>query len=206
MMTYLLSGLVLGLSAGLAPGPLLTLVVSETLKHGTKEGMKVAMAPLVSDLPIVLGTILVLSRLSGAQVLIGAISFLGAVFLAYLGIESVSFKGVDAETVLEKPQSLKKAVIANVLSPYPYLFWLSIGSPLILKASRIHLSYVVFFVATFYVLLTGSKMIVAVLIGRSRRFLRAKGYIYTIRVLGIALLIFAVLFCLEGLKIFGVLN
>ena len=61
--TFLLSGVVFGLSSGVTPGPLLTLVISETLKHGKKEGIKVAIAPLLTDLPIVLVTIFILSRL-----------------------------------------------------------------------------------------------------------------------------------------------
>ncbi|MBT4876955.1 MAG: LysE family translocator, partial [Desulfobacula sp.] len=46
MIHYLTIGMVLGLSAGLAPGPLLTLVISETLLHDIRAGIKVAMAPL----------------------------------------------------------------------------------------------------------------------------------------------------------------
>ncbi|NCD26558.1 MAG: hypothetical protein EOL86_13335, partial [Deltaproteobacteria bacterium] len=48
------SGLVLGLSAGLSPGPLLTLMLSETLRHGVRAGLLVAVAPLISDLPIII--------------------------------------------------------------------------------------------------------------------------------------------------------
>ena len=34
--SLLVSGAVFGLSGGLTPGPLLTLVISETLKHGVR--------------------------------------------------------------------------------------------------------------------------------------------------------------------------
>ena len=53
MISFLTTGAILGLSAGFAPGPLLTLVVSETLRYNVKEGIKVALAPIVTDLPIV---------------------------------------------------------------------------------------------------------------------------------------------------------
>ena len=43
----------LGLTAGISPGPLLTIVISETLKHGRKEGFKVAVSPLFTDVLIV---------------------------------------------------------------------------------------------------------------------------------------------------------
>ncbi|MEI6633029.1 MAG: hypothetical protein WCP22_04325 [Chlamydiota bacterium] len=54
-------GVVLGLSAGLSPGPLLALVVSQTLAHGVREGVKVAFVPLVTDLPVILIALFVLA-------------------------------------------------------------------------------------------------------------------------------------------------
>ena len=204
-MTYLISGIVFGLSAGLAPGPLLTLLVSETIKYGTKEGTKVALAPLITDLPIVLVAIVVLSRLSDIQSLLGTIFLLGAAFLSYLGYESLTFKGVDLEADLVQPQSLKKAVVANFLNPHPYMFWISIGAPTVLKASGIHVSLAVVFVSAFYLLLIGSKLFVAVLIGKSRTFLKTRIYIYSIKALGIMLFIFAALFLKDALQSFGVI-
>ena len=62
--SFLASGVVFGLSAGLSPGPLLTLVISETLKHGTRSGIKVALAPLITDTPIVMLAITVVSQVS----------------------------------------------------------------------------------------------------------------------------------------------
>jgi threonine/homoserine/homoserine lactone efflux protein len=47
MMTALASGAFLGLACGLAPGPLLALLLAQTLRHGPREGCKVALAPLV---------------------------------------------------------------------------------------------------------------------------------------------------------------
>ena len=147
MMTFLLSGVVFGLSAGLTPGPLLTLVVSETLRHGTKEGTKVSIAPLLTDLPIVSFTLFILSRMSDIQPVIGGIFLLGSLFLVYLGYENLSFKGIDFDLEHIKPQSLKKGVVANFLNPHPYLFWLSIGAPMVLKASRMHVSFAIFFIS-----------------------------------------------------------
>jgi len=57
MLNFLTIGTLLGLSAGLAPGPLLTLVISETLQHDIKSGVKVALAPFITDLPIIILTV-----------------------------------------------------------------------------------------------------------------------------------------------------
>ena len=65
-MEYFLSfGLVMGLASGLSPGPLLTLVITESLQHGVKAGIKVALAPIISDAPIIIVMLLVVDQLSG---------------------------------------------------------------------------------------------------------------------------------------------
>lgn len=71
MSHFLFMGLVLGLSAGLAPGPLLTLVVSETLRHHVGAGIRVALAPLISDLPIVLVSVGILSTMADFEAVLG---------------------------------------------------------------------------------------------------------------------------------------
>ncbi len=204
--TFLFSGVVFGLSAGLSPGPLLTLVISETLKHDIKEGIKVSIAPVLTDLPIVMFTILVLSRLSNMLPLLGVVSLLGSAFLIYLGYEGISFKGVDIDLEEAKPQSIRKGVIANFLNPAPYLFWFTIGAPLVLKALHLGIFPASAFILGFYVFLVGSKVLVAVVVGKSRFFLKSRNYIYTIRLLGIILLVFAVLFIIDGLELFGIIG
>lgn len=203
--TFLFSGVVLGLSAGLSPGPLLTLVISETLKHDIKEGIKVSVAPLLTDLPIVLITILVLSRLSNMLPVLGIVSLLGCAFLSYLGFESITFKGVDIDVEQAKPQSIKKGVIANFLNPSPYMFWFTIGAPLVLKALKISLFSASLFILGFYVFLVGSKVLVAIVVGKSRFFLKSRNYVYTIRFLGVILLVFALIFLKDSLKLFGII-
>ena len=200
--TFLISGIVFGLSSGLIPGPLLTLVITETLKHGIREGIKISIVPLLSDLPIVLVTILILTRLSDIRPALGIISILGTIFLFYLAIESLSFRGseIDAEA---KPQSVKKGVITNLLNPNPYIFWLSIGAPTVVKSMDIGLLSASLFIFFFYFSLVGSKIIVAFVTGRSRHFLKSGNFIYTIRALGLVLLIFAALFLKNALGYFG---
>lgn len=203
-LTFLLSGIVFGLSGGLAPGPLLTLVISETLKHGIRAGIKISLAPLITDLPIILVAVLLLSRLTNVHFLLGLISLCGAAFLVYLGFESISFRGAELSAVSVNPQSLKKGVVANFLNPSPYLFWFSIGAPMVIKAADVSLVAAIFFIAGFYILLVGAKVIVSVLVGKSRQFLKSNRYIYTIRLLGVILLFFALVFLRDGLGFLGI--
>lgn len=81
MLSSIASGAILGLSAGLAPGPLLALVITQTLKHSVKEGMRVALAPLVTDAPIIILSLLLLSELKESNRLLGLISLIGGVYV-----------------------------------------------------------------------------------------------------------------------------
>lgn len=197
---FIISGIVFGLGGGLTPGPLMTLVITETLKHGTKEGLKVAMAPLITDLPVVLVSIFLLSKLSEINIIIGIISLVGAVFLVYLGYESFTFKGVEIDTSYFKPQSLKKGVIANIFNPAPILFWISVGAPTVLKGYEVSLMAAIYFVFFMYFFLVGSKLLTAMLVGKSRQFLKSRNYMLIIKILGVVLFVFAFVFLKDGLE------
>jgi len=198
-----LLGLVLGLSAGLAPGPLLALVISQTLKYNVKEGLKVALAPLITDVPIILVTLFVLSRLSSFKMALGIISFLGGAFILYLSYETIQTKPLEPSFQDTKPASLKKGAMVNALNPHPYLFWFSVGSPTMLKAQAETNLGAVAFVTSFYVCLVGSKLCLALVVGKSRAFLDGHIYVYAMRVLGVLLFLFALLLFRDGLRLIG---
>jgi len=200
--TWLL-GLVLGLSAGLAPGPLLAFVISQTLKYNVKEGLKVALAPLITDLPIILVTLFLLTKLSNFKMALGMISFLGGAFILYLSYESVQTKPLGVTDQETKAHSLKKGALVNALNPHPYLFWFSVGSPTMLKAQAESNLGAVAFVTTFYICLVGSKICLALVVGKSRAFLEGRMYVYTMRVLGVLLFLFALLLFRDGLRLIG---
>ncbi len=205
MIQFLLTGTILGLSAGFAPGPLLTLVIAETLKHDMKEGIKIALTPLITDLPIILLTLFLLSRLSDFDIILGVISMLGGCLVLYLGIESIRTKGVQLKIDNVKPQSLKKGIIVNALSPHPYLFWFAVGAPTVIESLKHSICAAIVFVVSFYALLSGSKIILALITSKFQHFLTGKIYILIMRLLGVCLCFFSFTLFLDGLKRFNFL-
>ncbi len=197
---YLTMGALLGLTSGISPGPLLTLVLTETLKHNKAAGIKIAISPLFTDLPIVLISLFVFSKLSQFNTVLGLISIVGAVFLVYLGRETIKAKQLNIETPGPGSESLKKGIITNILSPHPYLFWLTVGSPLAVKAFDLSLLAVMLFFVSFYGLLIASKIGVALIVARSKSFLKDQSYIWIMRILGVALFLFAIIFLYDGLN------
>ena len=197
-----LTGITLGLAAGLAPGPLMTLAITQTVRHGFKEGLLVAAAPLVADVPIVLTLFFVLRELPGQA--LGVLGMAGALYAHYLAYETAKAESVGEVTSATLPGSLKKGVLTNLLSPHPYLFWVTVGVPFVLAAFEKSALAPWGFIVGFYLLLVGSKAGVAALTGRYRSLLTGRAYPYVMRGLAIALVIFAILLFRKGVHLFTV--
>ncbi len=206
MIYYLTIGIILGLSAGLAPGPLLALVISETLEHDIKAGIKIALAPVITDLPIILGSFFVFSKLTDFHFILGLISLIGGCFVFYMGYKNLRSKGITLNLEKSKPNSLMKGILANALSPHPYLFWFSVGAPLLTKALGSNKLFPLLFIGAFYTFLVGSKITLAILVGKSKHWLRGDMYLYTMRSLGLVLCAFSILLFIDGLELLGMMG
>ncbi len=202
-----MAGIVLGASAGFAPGPLTALVISETLQYGMKAGIRVAISPLITDLPVILFTFLILTKVTSSHGVLGAISFIGGLVLVHMGYASLKTDGSILENVPEvENASLKKGIVVNLTNPHPYLFWISVGTPTFLKAMDQHLIFALGFIICFYLLLVGAKVFMVLLVGKSRHLLSGRGYVWTMRILGIFLFVFAGVLFRDALNLLGLIK
>lgn len=203
MIIHLFTGLMLGMTAGVAPGPLLTLVVTQTLRYGVREGIKTALAPLITDLPIILAALWMVSRVSGTTWPLGLLSLMGAVYVGYLAWGSLAIKIDRTDAPPSKADSFKKGILVNLLNPHPYLFWLTVGAPMLITAWAAVPIAAILWIIGFYTMLVGAKLVLAVVVGRSRNWLTSRGYIWLNRFLGLALLFFALVIIRDGLVLLG---
>jgi threonine/homoserine/homoserine lactone efflux protein len=243
MFEFLSAGILLGLAAGFTPGPLLVLVISECLRHDIKAGIKVSIAPLITDIPIILVSLLVLNRLANFKIILGCISIFGGLFILYLGYECLKTKGMESATIRaaggldfntegvkrqgrealqslwRKPgtsqpawktplnlashssNSFRKGIITNALNPHPYIFYMTVGAPIIFKSINRNIFSTVLFVGSFLFFLVGSKVALAMVVERSRSFLQGSVYIWVMRILGILLLFFSIILFGDGLRL-----
>lgn len=199
-------GTLLGVSAGVSPGPLSTLVISHTLQHGAKEGMKVAVSPILTDLPIIALGLLLFTNLADLNMALGLVSFFGFLFISFLAWQSVTFQPVEIEFKAVAPRSFTKGMLVNFLSPNPYVFWLGVGVPMVLDAYQSGIVPPIVFALCFFVLIIVSKGLLAVLVGRSRSLLRGAAYIWVMRSLGLLLFGFALKLLYDGLVRLQVLD
>lgn len=206
MIPFLVKGTLLGLAAGLSPGPILLLVISETLRHNLSAGLKVAIVPLITDIPLIILSFFILVQFSNFTIVFGCLSVLGGLYLLYLGYESFHIKAIDLNIDEVKPKSLQKGILANLLNPNPYIFWFSVGTPIIVKAMENSFLSVTGFIGSFFLFIVGTKAVLAVLVGKSRNFLKGRSYVWIMRILGLLLIVFSMFFFRDGLQYFGILQ
>tara|TARA_Y100000590_G_scaffold381228_1_gene450252 strand:- start:1343 stop:1954 length:612 start_codon:yes stop_codon:yes gene_type:complete len=198
--SLLLAGLLLGAVEGFKPGPLQTLVITETLKKDWRAGFKVTLAPLITDGPIILFCALVVSTLSNNNQLFAIISFAGAGFLSYMAYETYTISGVNISDANTDNSSLYKGIITNLLNPNPYIYWTLVGSPFLVKAFEVETWLPLVFIFSFFLVFIFCKTITAIIVERSKTFLSSQTYLLILKILALILVGFALIFVQTGLS------
>jgi threonine/homoserine/homoserine lactone efflux protein len=205
MMYFLTIGIVLGLSVGLAPGPLLALVISETLQHGIKSGIKIAVTPIITDLPIIILTSFVLAKLSNFYSVLGFISLIGGLSILWMSYQTFQTKKVQINHKKIKTTSFAKGILTNILNPHPYIFWFGTGAPILSRATSQSINLSLAFIIGFYICLIGSKVTLAILIGKTKFLLNSSTYILIMRFLGLVMCSLAITLFHDGLKLLKII-
>ena len=135
MLSYLLLGMTFAFAAAVQPGPFQSYVISQTLSIGWKNTIPVAFAPLLSDVPIILLVLILLSRIPIGLVLV--LQCAGGIFLLYLALGAFNnwrdFYGKNSMQNTIGRQTVIKAALVNLLNPNPWLAWSLVMGPLLLK-------------------------------------------------------------------------
>jgi len=200
---FLLTGVTLGLAAGLTPGPLQMLICAQTIVHGPREGAKVALAPLFTDLPVMALCILVLEAFSGQRWLMGLVSLAGGVVVLRFGWACMRSGPLSLAPPAGSAGSWKKGLATNILNPKMIIFWGTVGAPTILMAYAASAGAAAAFLLGFYALLIGVNLALAWLTARFASFLAGNGYVWTMRVLGLLLWLAAAQLVWDGLGRLG---
>ena len=74
------------------------------------------------------------------------------------------------------------------------------------RAMSLNISAPLAFIISLYTFMVVSKILLAILIGKSKSFLSGKGYIYTMRFLGLVLVVLAFALYHDGLKLLGIIE
>ena len=195
MNEYVLSAFIFGLTAGLKPGPLGIVVIQQTLEHGLKYGIRASLAPIITDGPIIIVALLVLTQFKDIALFVGILSFVGGLYLLWLSQKIIRIKKINISEALKKPKSLETAIKVNLLSPNPYLFWSTVGGTYLVLGTQ---SQSVVFIVVSIGTLVASKIFTAWIADNFRELLDSKAYLLVMKSLGFLLAVFGVLFIIRG--------
>ena len=135
MIAYIILGATYAFAAAVQPGQFQTFIISQTLKNGWKKTLPAAFAPILSDGPIIVLVLFILTNVPTG--FLQVLQICGGLLLLYLAYKSFeAFRQYDAnkKPVNDKSdKTLLKAVVVNAINPAPYIGWSLIMGPLFLK-------------------------------------------------------------------------
>ncbi len=169
MLLYLLQGFSLGLPAAFMPGPLQAYLFSQTMKNGWRRTLPAALAPLLSDVPVIALTLLVTAQLPPAALRLVQIA--GGLFLFYLAWGAFqTWRTYRPQAIAPDAgrQSVWQAALTNLLNPNPYLFWGLVGVNILRAAWEQAPASALAFLGGFYALLLGGNALTIFLFGTAR--------------------------------------
>ena len=170
MAAYALQGLTLGLVL-VTPGPFQTYIISQTLKEGWKRTLPASLAPLVSDGPIILLMVLLLTQTPAR--FLDILQVAGGLYILWLAANAFqSARALDpSEPPADEnaPQTVLKAAMINALNPNPYIFWGTVGARTLVEGWREAPTIGIAFLAGFYITAILSTIGIILLFGTARQ-------------------------------------
>lgn len=199
-------------SGALAPGPMLTLVISSVAEKGFWTSFFIVVGHSLLELAVVLSFFLGVLKYLENPLIIKIIGILGGLFLLYLGIDIIisifrkkyiiDFKSiVKKKTITGKSTGvvILKGILISLMNPYWYIWWITIGAAFIIKSVEFNITGI----SSFYLGHISADFIwylfVGFLINTGRKFFNQKIYNGILAACSIFLFYLGIRFIIEAL-------
>ena len=194
-----IAGATLGIVEGIKPGPLLTMVIRETLSGGLRAGLWTAAAPIFTDGPLVIFSLFAAAWIATNPSALLVITLAGAIFLAQMGYECFGLEPPNMDADAAPPTgSFLRGVITNLLNPNVYVFWFLIGGPLMASAADEEILAPIAYAITFLVTIMLTKAAIAYAIHRASGNISAIVYRRLLAICGLVMIGFALYYAMEA--------
>jgi threonine/homoserine/homoserine lactone efflux protein len=166
------------IALALLPGPIVTLVIANGLRHGTRAAL-INVAGAQTGLAIVIGILAVglTSLMATTGYWFDWVRFAGATYLVWLGIKLICspVEGVEADAPPPPPRGgfYLQGLLVTLSNPKVLVFF-GAFIPQFMDMSRDHLSQVALLGVTFMITGAITDTVYAVLAGRARLFFSAR--------------------------------
>jgi threonine/homoserine/homoserine lactone efflux protein len=180
LISTLVIGISYALSAGLQPGPLQAFFIVKVAEDGWRKALPAAFAPLVSDGPIALVSILLLRFLpSSFRSWLGIAGGILLLFFGWSALRNAHQDQMPSTTDRgSMPKTIGQAALINLLNPNPYLGWSLVMGPAVINAWEAGPGVAFALLLSFYITIISTSILIIYLVGQTllinpgtRRFL-----------------------------------
>lgn len=180
MYGVLLQGVIFGIGAALAVGPIFVTIIHEAATRGFMASFRVILGSATADLLLLLpalGMSWLIATVNSAAFWVGVF---GTLFFIHLGITA----GCDAwrlwrgSKLTHQPSgwSFSKGLLGNLLNPLTWLFWLGTGTPTMLQAyTEASWAGLGVFTITWFLVASGLEALIALAVVRSQQVVGVRG-------------------------------
>jgi threonine/homoserine/homoserine lactone efflux protein len=172
MFVDLMPAIAYGFAAAVTPGPLLMFLLSQAVSHGWRRTLPAAFSPLITDGPVAVLVLAVLSQVP--QILVNSLRLFGGAFILYLAFGAWktwrAFDSGKPAAAESRPNSLLKAIVVNWLNPNLYLGWSLILGPVVLSGWHRSPAKGAALIAAFYVPLIVTMIVLVLVFAAARTF------------------------------------
>jgi threonine/homoserine/homoserine lactone efflux protein len=173
-------GMLLGVGAALAVGPIFVVIVQQAATGGFAASLKVILGSATADLVLLIPALAfawVIRSLDRGALWVGAV---GALFLLHLAgqaaRDALRLWRQDRPDLVDSRWAFWKGVAGNLANPLTWSFWLATGTPAMLAAQRAAgPAGLVAFTATWFLVASGLEAVIALAVARSRRLVGPRG-------------------------------
>jgi threonine/homoserine/homoserine lactone efflux protein len=173
-------GMLLGVGAALAVGPIFVVIVQQAATSGFAAAFRVILGSATADLVLLLPALAfawVIRSLERGALWVGTV---GAGFLLWLAWQAardaVALWREDHPVTVDGRWAFWKGVAGNLANPLTWTFWLATGTPAMLAAQQAAgPAGLVLFTATWFLVASGLEAVIALAVARSRRLVGPRG-------------------------------
>jgi len=134
---------VIGFSGALMPGPLLAVGIAETPRHGWQTGPVISTGHAIAEIAIVVLLVLGVAVLTDNPMVTRIIGVVGGAALVLMAVmmghdvirKCISYDG-DAGIGRSRHRLAFKGITATLSNPYWFIWWVTIGLALLVKARQ----------------------------------------------------------------------
>jgi threonine/homoserine/homoserine lactone efflux protein len=135
MVSTLVLGFLIGLTGALAPGPTLVATINASLAGNWTTGLKVSLGHIIIETAIFF--LIILGLASVASPYTTAIAIIGGIALIIFGIMTIY--GSRSASLSATPENATTSpymagLLTSAANPYFWIWWLSVGSALLIKS------------------------------------------------------------------------